>query len=103
KHFTLARSDGGPDAAFSLEPAEFTALVCDCKDAWAALGHAGFERGGTERGNAQFRRSLYVTAPVKAGEAITKANVRSVRPGLGLAPKYLPDVLGKHAVRDLSY
>jgi pseudaminic acid synthase len=103
KHFTLARSDGGPDAAFSLEPAEFTALVCDCKDAWAALGTAGFERGGTERANAQFRRSLYVTADVAAGDLITKVNVRSIRPGLGLAPKHLPDVLGKRAARDLKH
>jgi pseudaminic acid synthase len=103
KHFTLARADGGPDAAFSLEPAEFTALVRDCKDAWSALGVAGFERGGTERANAQFRRSLYVVAEVAAGDLITKANVRSIRPGLGLAPKHLPDVLGKRAVRDLSY
>jgi N-acetylneuraminate synthase len=103
KHFTLARADGGPDAAFSLEPEEFTALVRDCKNAWAALGVAGFERGGTERANAQFRRSLYVVAPVAAGEEITKANVRSIRPGLGLSPKHLPDVLGKRAVRDLGY
>jgi pseudaminic acid synthase len=103
KHFTLARADGGPDAAFSLEPAEFTALVRDCKDAWAALGTAGFERGGTERANAQFRRSLYVVADVAAGDLITQANVRSIRPGLGLAPKHLPDVLGKRAVRDLRH
>jgi pseudaminic acid synthase len=103
KHFTLARADGGPDAAFSLEPEEFTALVRDCKNAWAALGTAGFERGGTERANAQFRRSLYVVAEVKAGEVITKANVRSIRPGLGLSPKHLPAVLGKRAVRDLGY
>ncbi len=103
KHFTLARADGGPDAAFSLEPAEFTALVRDCKDAWAALGQPGFERGGVERANAQFRRSLYMVADVAAGELITKANVRSIRPGLGLAPKHLPDVLGKRAVRDLGY
>jgi pseudaminic acid synthase len=103
KHFTLARADGGPDAAFSLEPEEFSRLVRDCKNAWAALGTAGFERGGIERANAQFRRSLYVTAPIRAGEEITRANVRSIRPGLGLAPKHLPDVLGKRAVRDLGY
>lgn len=102
KHFTLARADGGPDAEFSLEPAEFTALVRDCKDAWRALGKAGFERGGTERANATFRRSLYVVADVAAGEAITKANVRSIRPGLGLAPKHLPEVLGRTAKRALK-
>ena len=102
KHFTLARADGGPDAEFSLEPAEFAALVRDCKDAWRALGVASFNRGGVERGNAQFRRSLYVVADVAVGEVLTKANVRSIRPGLGMAPKHLPDVLGKRAARALK-
>jgi N-acetylneuraminate synthase len=102
KHFTLARADGGPDAEFSLEPAEFAALVRDCKDGWRALGKPGFERDGTERANAQFRRSLYVVADVAAGEALTTANVRSIRPGLGLAPKHLPEVLGRRAVRSLT-
>jgi pseudaminic acid synthase len=102
KHFTLARADGGPDAEFSLEPAEFAALVRDCKDAWRALGTASFNRGGVERANAQFRRSLYVVADVAAGETLTKANVRSIRPGLGMAPKHLPEVLGKRAARALK-
>jgi len=102
KHFTLARSDGGPDAAFSLEPAEFTALVGDCKDAWTALGRAHYDVLGAERGSLQFRRSLYVTADVRAGEALTAANVRSVRPGNGLAPVHLDAVLGRAAARDLS-
>ncbi len=101
KHFTLARADGGPDADFSLEPTEFSALVRDCKDAWHALGRAGFERAGVEVGNIKFRRSLYVVADVAAGEALTPANVRSIRPGLGLAPKVLPQVLGRTASRDL--
>jgi pseudaminic acid synthase len=102
KHFTLARSDGGPDAAFSLEPAEFTALVRDCKDAWRALGKAHYDVLGSERGSLQFRRSLYVTEAVKAGETLTRANVRSIRPGLGLAPEHLGAVLGKPANRDLQ-
>ena len=102
KHFTLARADGGPDAEFSLEPAEFAALVRDCKDAWRALGTASFNRGGVERANAQFRRSLYVVADVAAGEVLTKANVRSIRPGLGMAPRFLPEVLGKKAARALK-
>ena len=102
KHFTLSRADGGPDAAFSLEPAEFTTLVRDCKDAWRALGRPGLQRAGVEAGNVQFRRSLYVVADVAAGEALTKANVRSIRPGLGLPPKHLPDVLGKPAARMLQ-
>ena len=102
KHFTLARADGGPDAAFSLEPAEFTALVRDCKDAWRALGRAHYDLLGSERGNAQFRRSLYVAADVKAGEPLTRANVRSIRPGHGLAPAHLDEVLGRPAARALN-
>jgi N-acetylneuraminate synthase len=102
KHFTLARADGGPDAAFSLEPAEFSALVRDCRAAWTALGRAHYDVLGAERANRQFRRSLYVTADVGAGQPITRANVRSVRPGDGLAPAELDKVLGRPAARDLK-
>ena len=101
KHFTLARADGGPDSEFSLEPAEFRALVRDTKDAWASLGTVNYDLLGSERGNVQFRRSLYVTADVKAGEVLTRGNVRSVRPGLGLPPADLERVLGRAAARDL--
>lgn len=101
KHFTLARADGGPDAAFSLEPNEFKALVDDSKNAWKALGRAHYDTLGSERGTLQFRRSLYVAADVKAGEPLTRANVRSIRPGNGLAPANLDAVLGKSATRDL--
>lgn len=102
KHFTLARADGGPDAAFSLEPAEFKALVTDTQNAWAALGAAHYDVLGAERANLQFRRSLYVTADVKAGETLSRANVRSVRPGNGLPPAELDKVLGRTATRDLA-
>lgn len=102
KHMTLARADGGPDAAFSLEPLEFTQLVADCRMAHAALGPAKGNRSGIGGANAQFRRSLYVVSDVAAGEAITSAHVRSIRPGHGLAPKYLDNVLGRVATRNLE-
>lgn len=102
KHFTLARSDGGPDAAFSLEPAEFTALTRDCKEAWRALGKVGYDLLGSEQANISFRRSLYVVADVARGEVLTTAHVRSIRPGFGLAPRHLDEVLGKVAKRDLT-
>jgi N-acetylneuraminate synthase len=103
KHFTLRRADGGPDAAFSLEPAEFKALVDDCKDAWAALGRVNYDMEGCEKGNAVFRRSLYAVDDIRAGEPLTARNVRSIRPGFGLPPKHLPEILGKRASRDIAY
>jgi len=102
KHFTLRRADGGPDAAFSLEPAEFTALVTDCKRAWRALGRVSYDLQGCEGGSVMFRRSLYVVRDLAAGEELTPDNVRSIRPGHGLAPKHLPEVLGRRAARDLK-
>ena len=102
KHFTLARTDGGPDAAFSLEPAEFEALTRDCKDAWAALGRVNYELLGSETANKQFRRSIYVQRDVAAGAVLTRADVRSIRPGNGLAPEHMEAVLGRPAARDLK-
>jgi len=102
KHITLARADGGPDASFSLEPDEFRQLVDDCRMAHAALGKPETDRAGVGGSNAQFRRSLYVVRDVPAGTVLTQAHVRSIRPGLGLKPKFLPDVLGAKAARDLQ-
>ena len=102
KHFTLDRADGGPDAAFSLEPAELAGLVADCRDAWEALGGADYKRGEIESSNKQFRRSLYVTRDVRKGAVLTPSDVRSIRPGYGLEPKRLPEVLGRVAARDLT-
>ena len=103
KHVTMRRADGGVDSAFSLEPEELERLKLECDAAHVALGRATFERSAEETANMQFRRSLYVTAPVAAGETITPAHVRSIRPGYGLAPKHLPDVIGRRAARDLAY
>jgi N-acetylneuraminate synthase len=102
KHFTLDRSDGGPDAAFSLEPAELAALVGDCRHAWEALGEARYARGEAETANRQFRRSLYVVRDLARGTPITAEDVRSIRPGFGLSPKLLPQVIGRRAARDLK-
>jgi len=102
KHFTLARADGGPDSAFSLEPDELKRLVEDCRHAWEALGHATLARAPDEDANRQFRRSLYVMRDVPAGTVLTPADIRSIRPGFGLEPKRLPQVMGRPAARDLK-
>jgi N-acetylneuraminate synthase len=95
KHFTLDRSGGGPDDSFSIEPAELAALCHGAKTAWAALGQVDYGRKSSEQGNAQFRRSLYFTRSLKAGEEIQPGDISSVRPGFGLPPKWLPELIGK--------
>jgi len=102
KHFTLARADGGPDGAFSMEPAEFRSMVDDCRTAWESLGGVCEGRQQAAEGNRVFRRSLYVVQPIAAGSPLTLDNVRSIRPGYGLAPKHLPDVIGRTARRDIA-
>jgi N-acetylneuraminate synthase len=102
KHFTLARADGGPDAAFSLEPDELARLVADCRQAWEALGEVRYEEVEAEAASRDHRRSLYVVADVRKGELLTPRNVRSIRPGHGLPPKHLDAVLGRPAARDLK-
>jgi len=100
KHFTLSRQDKGPDSEFSLEPSELRTLCQTSKDVWLSLGQAGYERKPAEEENLAFRRSLYVVKDIKKGELFTRENVRSIRPGFGLLPKYFSAVLGKEA---LSY
>jgi len=98
KHVTLRRSDGGPDAAFSLEPHELELLCRDVKIAWASLGRADFTQTLSEQQSLIFRRSLYVVRDMEAGEFFTAENVRSIRPGYGMAPKYLSKIIGRRAV-----
>lgn len=101
KHFTLSRADGGVDSAFSLEPAEFKAMAEAVRTATAAMGRVDYAVKPSEAGGRDYRRSLYVVADVEAGEPLTAANVRSIRPGFGMAPKHLPAVLGRRAARRL--
>lgn len=98
KHFTLDRNGGGPDDSFSLEPAEMAALCAGARIAWEALGRVDYGRKSSELGNVQFRRSLYFVRDLKAGEVITAADIRSVRPGYGLAPKHADSLINR-AVR----
>ncbi|MFA7439923.1 MAG: pseudaminic acid synthase [Sphingomonadaceae bacterium] len=102
KHFTLDRSGGGPDDSFSLQPLEMAALCAGAKTAWAALGQVDYGRKSSEQGNAQFRRSLYFVKDMKAGDVITADAIRSVRPGYGLAPKYLDAVMGQTLARNVN-
>ena len=102
KHFTFDRSEGGPDAAFSLEPAELKELVDATKRAHVALGEASYKIKDAERENLKFRRSIYVSKDIKSGDILTKENIKRVRPGYGMEPKYYNDVLGKKAKNDLE-
>ena len=93
KHVTLRRSDGGPDSAFTLEPDELTRLVADVRDAWAALGNVNYARTESEEASLVFRRSIFAVTDIAEGEVLTDASVRIRRPGHGLPPKHLSDVL----------
>jgi len=99
KHVTIRRADGGPDSGFSLEPDELKILCSACRDAQAALGAVRYGGKSSEAGNVHLRRSIYAVADIAAGETLTAAKVRSIRPGHGLAPKHLPEVLGRTALR----
>jgi N-acetylneuraminate synthase len=99
KHFTLARADGGVDATFSLEPPELAALVVETERAWLALGSVHYGPSEAENKSIVFRRSLYVVADLKRGDELTRDNLRAIRPGLGLPPKYLETLLGKRVAR----
>lgn len=101
KHFTLSRAEGGVDAAFSLEPAEMAQLVRECRTAALALGAVSYERAEQEQKSLQFRRSLYVVEDMKAGDVFTEKNLRRIRPGMGLSPKYYDVLLGQRVKQDV--
>lgn len=100
KHFTLSRQDKGPDSEFSIEPEELKRLCQDTLDAWSALGRAGFERQEAEETSKRYRRSVYFVRDMKAGQKITEADIRRIRPGYGLPPKYFDELLGRNVRKD---
>lgn len=102
KHFTLSRQDKGPDSEFSIEPAELKSLCLDARDAWSALGKFGYERQSAEESSKRYRRSLYFVKDMKAGQKITDSDVRRIRPGYGIAPKYFDEVIGRTVKSDLA-
>jgi pseudaminic acid synthase len=102
KHLTLKRSDGGPDAEFSLEPLEFKELVNSIRQTEKVIGHPNYKLTAGEKQNIVFRRSLFVVKDMKKGEVFSKNNVRSIRPGYGLAPKYFDKILSCHAKSDIK-
>ncbi|GAB6037198.1 pseudaminic acid synthase [Fundidesulfovibrio butyratiphilus] len=102
KHFCLRRADGGPDAAFSLEPRELADMVRAVREAEEALGSVRYEPTDQEKQSRVFRRSLFVAKDIGAGEIFTPENVRSVRPAHGLHTRYYDDILGKRAARDIA-
>jgi len=102
KHFTLSRAEGGVDSAFSLEPDEMHSLVIETKRAWQALGKVIYGPTEKEKKSLIFRRSLYIVKDMKKGDVLTKGNLRAIRPGLGLSPKYYEMLLGKRVNRDVE-
>ena len=102
KHFTLSRKDEGPDSTFSLEPAEFREMVDAIRIVEQALGEVKYQRSEKEEASLVFRRSLYAVADIAAGETLTDQNVRSIRPGHGMKPKFLKTLLGKKASQAIS-
>lgn len=102
KHLTLRRADGGVDSHFSLEPSEFATLIREVRRAEAMIGRPNFGAGVAEEGNIAFRRSLYVVRDVAAGELFTPQNVKSIRPGFGLSPRFLDVIVGRRARRPVE-
>lgn len=102
KHFTLNRADGGVDSTFSMEPAEMAQLVVESERAWQSLGQISYGPTEKEKKSLVFRRSLYIVKDLKAGEVLTQDNLRAIRPGHGLPPKYLPELLGRRLAKNVK-
>ena len=102
KHVTLSRSDKGPDSEFSLEPDELQRLCEDTRTAWLATGQAGYRLKTAEQESLKYRRSIYIVEAMKAGEVFSRKNIRRIRPGFGVEPKYYEEILGKKVARDVA-
>lgn len=102
KHFTLSRADGGVDSSFSLEPEELAMLVVETERAWQAIGEITYGPTEKERNSLQYRRSLYVSQDILAGQALNNHNIKAIRPGFGLPTKYLDQIIGKQAKHDIK-
>ncbi len=102
KHITLKRSDGGADGAFSMEPQEFANLVLEGETAYSSLGLHEWSMQPSELESRRLRRSLYIVQDVRAGDTVTMENIRAIRPGHGISPKYLSEILGKRFSEDIS-
>ena len=102
KHFTTCRADGGVDAAFSMEPLEMEALVAESRRAWQSLGRIQYGPSEREKDSLKYRRSLYIAQDMKQGDTLTPDNLRIIRPGFGLEPKYYKSLLGKSVKRDVD-
>ena len=101
KHFTLSRKDKGPDSEFSLEPSDLKKLCNDTKEAWLSLGKGGFKRSAAKESNKIFRRSLYFVKNLPIGHIIKNDDIRRIRPGLGISPKYFDQVIGKKTTKKI--
>ena len=102
KHFTMSRTSGGVDSQFSLEPKEMEMFIKSCREAFQSLGNHRFERSDIEEQNKAFRRSLYFVKDLETGELITEKHIRRIRPGFGLAPKYIDQIINKKASRKIT-
>ena len=102
KHFTISRQEKGPDSHFSVEPSELKELVKDTKNAWEALGNGGFNRPEAELGSKIFKRSIYFISDIKSGEKIKETDIKRIRPGFGLPPKYFDKLIGKTLIKDVK-
>ena len=102
KHFTLSRKEGGIDSSFSLEPDEMRSLIIETERAWLSLGEISYGPSEEEKGSTALRRSLYISENMKKGDSLNENNLRIIRPGLGLAPKYFNTVLGRIVKKNLK-